>query len=407
MRFSQFYTKTKRSAAKQDSINAYLLDKAGYVSQVAAGVYALLPLGLRVVQKIEQVVREEMNAIGASELSLTALQPKSTWEKSGRWDNPDFRQILYFDADAGMTLAPTHEEPLTMLIKESVQSYRDLPILLYQFQTKFRKELRAKSGLLRGREFRMKDLYSFHPDEKSHIEFYEAVADAYLKIFGRLDLEAYRTKASGGMFTDQFSDEFQVICPTGEDEIFVNHETKTGFNQEVQDQIPVKEKDKLDRVKSIEVGNIFHFGTKYSEAYDLGFLSKEGKRTLAVTGAYGIGISRLLGTLAEVNNDEHGLKLPPAVAPYSVYLIDLTKDNVAETIYHQLTEAGLEVLWDDRDLSTGDKLIDSDLIGCPIRVIISPKTVANDQVELKIRATGEVKLLNQKELVSTIRQIIS
>lgn len=402
MRFSHFFAHTKRSAAAQDSANAYLLDKAGYVAQVAAGVYAMLPLGLRSIQKIEQIVRQEMNAIGASELSLSALQLKSTWEKAGRWDNPDFRSILYYDQDADMALAPTHEEPMTLLVKDAVQSYRDLPVLTYQFQTKFRKELRAKSGLLRGREFRMKDLYSFHPDEASHNEFYEICAAAYRKTFERMGLDAYRTKASGGMFTDQFSDEFQVICPSGEDEILVDHKAKIGFNQEVEDQVPASQKGKLERVKSIEVGNIFHYGTKYAKAFNLEYLTKTGERKLAVTGAYGIGISRLLGTLAELYHDDNGLKLPRAVAPFDVYLIDLTESKKGQELHDQLEKAGYEVLLDDRSKGAGEKMIDADLIGLPIRLVYSNKTAESGEIELKVRSSGEVKRVKLDDLLPVL-----
>ncbi len=407
MRYSQFFTHTKRTVAKQDSINAYLLDKAGYVSQVAAGVYAMLPLGLRSIQKIEQIVREEMNAIGASELSLSALQLRSTWEKAGRWNSPDFRSILYYDPEADMALAPTHEEPMTELVKDAVQSYRDLPVLTYQFQTKFRKELRAKSGLLRGREFRMKDLYSFHPDEEAHNQFYEQCAAAYLKIFERMGLDAYRTKASGGMFTEQFSDEFQVICPTGEDEILVDRKAKIGFNQEVEDQIPAGKKEKLERVHAIEVGNIFHYGTKYAKAFDLQYLTKTGERKLAVTGAYGIGISRLLGTLAEIYHDENGLKLPRAVAPFEIYLIDLTDGQKGTELYNMLVKANYEVLYDDRDGPAGAKMVDADLIGLPIRLVYSTKTAADSEVELKVRATGEVKRIKLDDLLPHLGKIRS
>lgn len=407
MRFSKFFTHTKRSSAKQDSINAYLLDKAGYVSQVAAGVYSLLPLGLRSIQKIEQIVREEMNAIGASEVSLTAMQLTSTWKKAGRWEDPDYRSILYYDPEADMALAPTHEEPMTALAKEAVQSYRDLPVLLYQFQTKFRKELRAKSGLLRGREFQMKDLYSFHPDEQSHNEFYEACAEAYLKIFQRLGLEAYRTKASGGIFSREFSDEFQVPSETGEDEILLNRQKRMAFNHEVEDQIPGKEKEQMERLRSIEVGNIFHLGTKYTSAFAMDYLDKEGQRRPVIMGSYGIGVSRVLGTLAEVFNDTDGLKLPRAVAPFDAYLIDLTASAEGEKIYQTLTRHGYEVLLDDRDKRPGEKMIDADLIGLPVRLVYSAKTAENSEVELKVRATGEVSQIKVADLLPTLGKIYS
>lgn len=407
MKYSQFYIPTKKSIAKTDSINAHLLTRAGFISQVAAGVYALLPLAVRSIHKIEQIVREEMNAIGGNEVVFSALQPKSTWEQSGRWEDPNFRQIVYMDQDVDMTFGATHEEPMAMVIKESVQSYRDLPVVLYQFQTKFRKELRAKSGLLRGREFRMKDLYSFHPDEKSHKDFYELCAEAYGKVFTRLGIEAYRVKASGGIFSQEFSDEFQVICPTGEDEILVNHAEKTGFNKEVEDQIPAGGKNQLERVKAIEVGNIFHLGTKYTDAFGVEYLDQKGLRQKIHMGSYGIGITRLLGTLAEIYNDEDGLKLPQQVAPFDIEIIDLTDSGEGEKLEKELEAAGYEVLFDDRDTSTGAKLVDADLIGAPIRLVYSPKTAADKMVEVKVRASGEVTKVNRAELVEKIRQALT
>lgn len=407
MKFSQFYAPTKRDAAKQDSMNAYLLSKGGYISQVAAGVYALLPLAVRSLHKIEQVVREEMNAIGGNEVVFSALQPKATWEKSGRWDDENFRQIIYFDEKAEMTFGATHEEPMTIAVKEKVQSYRDLPVILYQFQTKFRKELRAKSGLLRGREFRMKDLYSFHPEESSHDEFYEAAATAYLKVFNRLGLDAYRVKATGGVFSKEYSDEFQVICSTGEDEILVDHTNKTGFNKEIEADLSKEEIAKLERVKSIEVGNIFHLGTKYADAFDLKYLNKDGVRKSIVMGSYGIGITRLLGTLAEVFNDENGLILPKEVAPFQIYLIDLTNSKDGEQLYQQLTNKGYDVLFDDRELPAGSKFVEADLIGIPVRVVISPKTKADNAVEIKLRTEEKATILPQKDLTASLEKIFS
>ncbi|MCR4278021.1 MAG: His/Gly/Thr/Pro-type tRNA ligase C-terminal domain-containing protein [Candidatus Berkelbacteria bacterium] len=407
MRLSLFYTKTRRSMASQDSINAYLLEKAGFISQVAAGVYAYLPMATRSMQKIEQIIREEMNNIGGSEVIFSALQPKSTWEKSGRWEDKNFRQIVYMDPEADMTFGATHEEPMTIVVKQGVQSYRDLPVILYQFQTKFRKELRAKSGLLRGREFRMKDLYSFHPDEKAHHEFYEEAANAYLKAFKRLGLDAYRVKASGGIFGAELSDEFQVLCQTGEDEVLIDHKTKTGFNKEVEDQLKAIEIKKLERVKTIEVGNIFHLGTKYTDAFDLKYLDASGIRQSVWMGSYGIGISRLLGTLAELNNDEHGLKLPRQIAPFEVVVIDLTDSKTGTKIHDQLEKTGREVLLDDRDEMAGTKLVDADLIGYPIRLVYSSKTAQEGKVEIKERNSGKVTLVDLEDVVKHVEQLLS
>lgn len=400
MRLSQYYIPTKRDVSKADSINAYLLDKAGYVQQVASGLYNLLPLGLKTVSKIEQIIREEMNAIGGSEVQFSALQPVGTWKRSGRWDDDNFRSIVYQDESVDMTFGATHEEPMVIAVKEKVQSYRDLPVTLYQFQTKFRKELRAKSGLLRGREFKMKDLYSFHPTVEAHNEFYEQVAGAYTKIFKRLGLESYRVKASGGVFSKEYSDEFQVICPTGEDEILVDRSSYTGFNKEVEADLPVEQLKSLERVKAIEVGNIFHLGSKYSDAFNLTFLDQDGKRQPVVMGSYGIGVTRLLGTIAELYNDEHGLLLPLQLSPFAVYLADL--NNLGESVYNKLCDAGIEVLWDDRSVPAGAKLVDADLTGFPFRVVTSDK--AGDKVELRRRGANKTELISVEELIKICKK---
>lgn len=407
MRLSQTYIKTRRTVAKQGSINAYILEKSGYISQVAAGVYAYLPLAVRSLAKIEQIVREQMNRIGASEALFSSLQPQSTWETSARWQDKNFRQIVYTDPDVGMTFGATHEEPMAIVVKEGVQSYRDLPVLLYQFQTKFRKELRPKSGLLRGREFRMKDLYSFHADEESHNQFYEEAAAAYLKIFERLGLAAYRVKAGGGVFSQEFSDEFQILCDTGEDDILVNHQTKTGYNREVDRKIPAAEKKKLELVKAIEVGNIFHLGSKYSDAFKMRYLDAGGERQRVVMGSYGIGISRVLGTLAELYSDEDGLKLPSQIAPFAVVVIDLTNSNTGVKIHDELESSGLEVMLDDRDEPAGIKLVDADLIGYPIRLVYSAKTAQDGRVEIKQRASGKVTLVNREDALRRVRTLLT
>lgn len=402
MRYSNFYNKTKRSMAASDSKNAYLLEKAGYINQIAAGVYVYMPLALRSLQKIENIIRHQMNELGASEVVFSALQPKSTWETSGRWEDKNFRQIVYFDPEAGMTFGATHEEPMAQIVKEGVQSYRDLPVFLYQFQTKFRKELRPKSGLLRGREFRMKDLYSFHPDKKSHDKFYEEAAKSYIKTFKLLGLEPYRVKASGGVFSREFSDEFQVLCETGEDEIWIDRKKQTGFNKEVEKDIPLPVKKNLEKVRSIEVGNIFHLGSKYTDAFDFKYLDASGKRKSLVMGSYGIGISRLLGTLAELFNDEKGLKLPRQVAPFDVYLVDLTDSKVGSQLEKELEAAGMSVLYDDRDETASVKLVESDLLGIPMRVLYSQKTAQEGKIEIKDRSSGRIKLINKEDLTKNL-----
>lgn len=395
--WTKLFINTKREASKQGSNSAYLLDRAGYASQASAGVFTLLPLGLRVVQKITQIVREEMDAIGSSELVMPSMQTKELWQKSGRWDDKDMKEILYVDSEQEVCFAPTHEELATDLVRPTVQSYRDLPVLIYQFQSKFRRELRPRSGLLRGREFMMKDLYSFHPDQESHNKFYEEVAQAYLNSFNRMGLEAYRIKASGGVFSKEYSDEFQVLSTNGEDEILVDHKSKTGFNKEVETSIAEDRRADLERVKSIEVGNIFHLGTKYSDSLALNYLDDKGVKHPVVMGSYGIGITRLLATLAEIYNDEHGLKLPLSVAPFHVHYINLAKQEDPEAV-RALNESGLEVLADDRQVSAGEKFADADLVGCPIRLVYSDKTASESAVEIKYRETGKVELVSIKDL---------
>lgn len=398
MRYSQLFIRTKRDAAKQDSVSAHLLDKAGYAVQSSAGVYTLLPLGLRSVERIAQIIREEMDAIGASELLMPSMQTKALWQKSGRWDDKAMQEILYTDSEGEVCFAPTHEEMTADIVRQSVQSYRDLPVLVYQFQTKFRRELRPRSGMLRGREFIMKDLYSFHPTPEAHNEFYATVASAYKNAFDRLGLETYRVKAGGGVFGKEYSDEFQVVCASGEDELLVNHNDKTGFNKEVESDLSDEQKQGLDRVKGIEVGNIFHLGTKFTDAVGMNYLDDKGSKQQVHMGSYGIGITRVLATLAEVYNDESGLKLPQQVAPFQVYLIDLTDGQMATKLERELTEVGVDVLVDDRPVGAGEKFADADLMGVPFRVVYSSKTAESGSVEVKDRQTGNIELVKSAEI---------
>ena len=402
MRYSQLHFSSVRDF-RADSVNATLLTRAGYISQSAAGVYSFLPLGCRVIEKIKAIVRSAMNQLPATELLLPTLQPKTLWQKTGKWDDPEIKQILYRLDDTGQLLAPSHEEPISDLVCQIVSSYRDLPIGLYQFQTKFRHEPRAKSGLLRTREFLMKDLYSFHADQADLDRYYEAVADSYQLIFKQVSLEAVRVKASGGMFSGELSDEFQVVCPEGEDEILYHpgHPgAKYGYNLEVEDQIPAKEKAGLERSRAIEVGNIFKLGDHYARTFGLAYSDPNGLRQPVVMGCYGLGISRLLGAVAEISHDQAGLILPSSIAPFDVYLIDLTDSEAGGRLEKQLSQANLEVLLDDREESAGAKLVESDLLGLPWRVLNSSKTAEQGQVEVKNRRTGQVKLLAPQELVS-------
>jgi prolyl-tRNA synthetase len=378
----------------------------------------MLPLGRRVLEKVTSVIREEMEGLGAQEVSLTALQDPEIWKATGRWDDAAvdnwFKTKLKNETEVG--LAFTHEEPLTRIVSTFVHSYRDLPQYIFQFQNKFRNELRAKSGLLRGREFLMKDLYSFHVSVADLDAFYENAAAAYLRIFTKLGIgdRTYRTFASGGAFS-KFSDEFQTVIDSGEDTIYLSKEKGIAVNQEVmQDDILQElglQRDQLEEVRAIEVGNIFKLGTKYSEPLGLTFADAEGKKQPVIMGSYGIGVGRLMATVVECLADEKGMIWPKNIAPFHVHLLELNAGQdetitaaVTDTI-QQLETAGIDVLHDDRDVTPGQKFADADLIGVPTRVIISAKTVAAGAHEVRDRATGNVQSLTTEQLLSYVRGI--
>lgn len=408
MKQSTLFTKTRREAPKDEvAKNAELLIRAGYINKEMAGVYAYLPLGLRVLRKIEQIIREEMDAIGGQELLMTTLQDPSVWKQTDRWDDKVvdnwFKTTLAAGGELG--IANTHEEPITAMLCHFVQSYKDFPVYVYQFQTKFRNELRAKSGIMRGREFLMKDLYSFSRSEEEFKEFYEKCAEAYVRIFNRVGIghKTYRTLAAGGSFTTGFTDEFQTLSSAGEDLIYVDEEKKIAINKEVYNDETIKklglDKSKMREEKSIEVGNIFPLGSKYTEALGLHFRDADGVEQSIIMGSYGIGLGRTMGTVVEVLADEKGLVWPKAIAPFAFHLIELKSKNEAvgqkaTEIYEKLTKAGVEVLWDDRDVSAGEKFTDSDLLGIPERLVVSEKALQGGTFELKQRASGEVTMIN-------------
>lgn len=416
MRQTQLFTKTRKEApADEVAKNAQLLIRAGYVHKEMAGVYAFLPLGLRTLNKIIQIIREEMNTIGGQEVTLTALQNPEVWNKSGRFadDVIDvwFKTKLKNDTELG--LGTTHEEPLTALMTEHISSYRDLPCSVYQFQTKFRNETRAKSGIMRGREFLMKDLYSFCLDEKQHNEFYEKAKQAYVNVFNRVGLgeKTYLTFASGGSFS-KYSHEFQTVCDAGEDTIYIDKEKGIAINEEVNnDEVLTNldlNKDNLVKEKSIEVGNIFTLGTKFSDALDLEYLNEQGEKQKVFMGSYGIGPSRVMGTIVELLADDKGIVWSESVAPFKVHLVSVGSDKpevskAADDLYEKLNNAGVEVLYDDRDLRPGEKFADSDLLGMPWRVVISEKTLAENILEVKNRATGDVQKLTEAEFLQLVQ----
>lgn len=414
---SNLFTKTRKEAPTDEvSKNASLLIRAGYIKKELAGVYSFLPLGLRVLRNIEKVIREEMNAIGGQEIIMTALQDKDVWEKTDRWDDAKvdnwFKTELKSGGETG--LAITHEEPLTRIMTEHISSYRDLPKYVYQFQTKFRNEMRAKSGIMRGKEFVMKDLYSFSKDEKEHLEFYNQVKEAYVKIFNRLGIGeiTYPTFASGGIFSD-FSEEYQTVCDAGEDIIYVDEERKVAINREVYNDENLKklgiDKGDLVEKKSIESGNVFHLGTKFSTPIGLMYTDESGNKNPVVMGSYGLGPSRLMGTIVEVFGDEKGIVWPTEISPFRLHLIAIgekggTAFKEAENLYRQLEERKVKVLLDDRDIRAGEKFADSDLIGIPLRVVVSDKTIAEGKVEIKERRSSDTSLITNAELFSYVEK---
>jgi prolyl-tRNA synthetase len=398
MKLSQSLSQTSKTVAHDaDSVNAKLLTQAGFIKKEAAGIYSYLPFGKRVLTKIEEIVREEMNAIGGQEVLMPALTPLENWKKTGR-DDVD----IAFKPTEKTVLGWSHEEIVTPLAKQRIKSYRDLPFSAYQIQTKFRNEPRAKSGLLRGREFLMKDLYSFHANREDLEKYYDEVKTSYFKIFERCGVESFLAKAGGGEFTENVSHEFQVLTAAGEDKILVCAKCKLAWNEELAVGKCEKCGGKLKEERGSEVGNIFDLDTKYSDAFDLVFTSKEGKQEKVLMGCYGIGVSRLVATIAEIYNDEAGLMWPESVAPFQVHLIALGKDEAAkekaEKIYEELSKT-TEVLFDDRDCGAGEKFADADLIGIPRRVVVSPKTLEQNSVELKKRNEPEAKLIPAKEIL--------
>ncbi|MEI7719843.1 MAG: aminoacyl--tRNA ligase-related protein, partial [bacterium] len=390
---------------------AQLLIRAGYVHKEMAGVYDLLPLGLRTFEKVVGIIREEMNKIGGVELHLSALQEPGLWQKSGRWDDEVvdswFKTALKGGQELGLGF--THEEPITAMMREHIASYKDLPVYVYQFQSKFRNETRAKSGLMRTREFVMKDLYSFSKNEAEHQNFYEQCADAYTRVFERVGLgeTTYKTFASGGSFS-KYSHEFQTLSPAGEDIVYISKEKRIAVNEEVYTDDVLADlglsKDELVQEKAIEVGNIFSLGTKFSDAFNLKFKDDTGGEQSVVMGSYGIGPARLMATVAETFSDDKGLVWPEAVAPFRVHLVELSNGNEdvkkeAAEVYRELSEAGVEVLWDDRDARAGEKFADSDLLGLPLRIVVSEKTLAAGKFECVERAGGHTSHKSMSELI--------
>lgn len=405
MRYSSLFGRTIKEAPKDEtSANARLLTRAGFIRKEIAGVYNYLPLGLRVLNKISKIVREEMEKVGGQELLLSAIQNKESWEKTGRWKSFDALFKLSSQFEKEYALGPTHEEVLVPLSQEFILSYRDLPFYVFQIQTKFRDEARAKAGILRGREFLMKDFYSFHETEEDLMKYYEEMKKAYRKVFERVGVKAIETKASGGTFSE-FSHEYQVITEAGEDEIIYcpggDYSENTEIAQAKEGQECRLGHGPLEKVKTIEVGNIFPLSDKFSKAFGLKFKNEKGEEQYVSMGCYGIGISRLMGTIVEVNNDEKGIIWPDAVAPFDVHLVSLDEEDLwAKEVHDKLVEKGIDVLWDDRkDASAGAKFADADLIGIPVRLVVSKK-LDKGKIEVRKRNEKDVKVMGIDDVIA-------
>lgn len=415
MKQSALFTRTLKESPKDEtSMNAQLLLRAGFIDKVAAGVYTYLPLGLRVLNKVVNIVREEMNAIDGQEVLMPALTPKEVWDATDRWESLDVLFKLRGKDEKDYALGATHEEIVTPLAKKFIFSYKELPTYIYQIQNKFRNEKRAKAGLLRGREFLMKDLYSFHIDQTDLDAYYEKAQAAYVKVYERCGLGdiTYMTYASGGAFS-KYSHEYQTLTEAGEDLISICDKCRVAINKEIIEDLnhkcPECGSTDLRQEKAVEVGNIFKLGNRFSAAIDFKYKNAEGGEADVVMGCYGIGPSRVMGTIVEVSNDARGIVWPEAVAPFRVHLIGLGKTGsetrvMTDEIYAALSEGGVEVLYDDRELSAGEKFADADLIGCPYRVVVSDKTVKENSVELKKRNSDAVRLIKNEEILEILKR---
>jgi prolyl-tRNA synthetase len=411
MKRSQLFTKTLKDApADEVAKNAQLLIRAGYVYKVMAGVYAYTPLGLRVIENIKQIVREEMSSVNSAELIMSSLQKPETWKVTGRWDDDAvdvwFKTELKDGQELG--LAWSHEEAIMEMMKQSITSYKDLPTSVYQFQTKFRNELRAKSGIMRGREFVMKDQYSLHATEEDMDTYYDSVIEAYRRIYDRFGIgtSTFVTFASGGSFT-KFSHEFQTICDAGEDVLYVNEDRTVAVNEEVLEEATAElgiDKTELTKVVTAEVGNIFKFGTEKSEKMGIYYTDASGKQQPIYLASYGVGITRVMGVIAEKESDDKGLVWPVNIAPYHVYLVTIGDvSDEAEQLYEELQTSGISVLYDDRNERPGNKFADADLMGIPYRIVLSPKTIEQDSVELKSRIEDNSEMTKRSEIVKIIQ----
>lgn len=412
MKQSQLFTRTQKSApADEVSANAKFLARGGFSDKLMAGVYNILPLGLRVLKKIEQIIREEVDAIGGQEIFMSSLHSKENWKKTDRWSTMDDLYKVKDTSGREFALGSTHEEIIVPLVKKFIQSYKDLPFAVYQIQNKFRMELRAKSGLLRGREFLMKDLYSFHLNEQDLNEYYEKAKEAYWKILERVGLKekTYFTFASGGTFS-KYSHEFQTLSEAGEDTIYICEKCQNAINKEIKNETlacPVCGGKKFKKEKAIEVGNIFKLMDKFTKPFGLKVTDANGKEKILIMGCYGIGLQRLMGTIVEIHHDKNGIIWPESVAPFKIHLLELRdeKEKVreeAEKIYKNLSAKNIEVLYNDRDISAGEKFADADLIGIPWRAVVSEKSLKSGGVEMKKRGEKKGKIIPADKIINLI-----
>jgi len=415
MRYSRIFGKTRREASRDiESVNGQLLYRAGFIDQVGAGIYTWLPLGLRVLRRVQEIVRQEMDAVGCQEILMPALHPKEYWERTGRWGNVDVLFTVKSQTEKEYALGASHEEIVTPLVQKFVHSYRDLPLAVYQMQTKFRDELRAKGGVLRGREFGMKDAYSFHVSTDDLAAFYERMLEAYRKVYERCGVEAIRVRASGGIFTENISDEFHVETPSGEDDLLRCPACRVGYNAEV---APPDRRCPacgvaLIATKGIEVGNTFDLGTKYSSACGFTFTGADGKEQPVIMGCYGIGVTRLVGAIVEAHHDDGGIVWPTGVSPFTVHVLAISgkTDDASEEVFaaaevavDRLEAAGVEVLYDDRQgVSAGAKFADADLIGVSTRAVVSERSLAAGGIECKARAAAESRIVTTDQLLQAL-----
>lgn len=407
MKMSQLaFAPLKNPPANADTINHQLLVQAGFVRQLMAGVYIYSPLGLRVLNKIRNIIRTEMNAIGGQEILMPSLHPKQNWVQTGAWDTVDVLFKLNSRTGKEYALGQSHEEIVTPLAKEFIKSYKDLPLAFYQIHWKFRDELRAKSGILRGREFEMKDMYSFHETQEDFERLYEEVKKAYIRAYEKVDLTAKVTEASGGGFSKKISYEFMVLTSAGEDDIYYCPKCEFCVNSEIAKvsagaPCPKCGHGKLKAARASEVGNVFDLGQKYSKDFDVTYVDSKGEKHYPIMGCYGWGTTRTMGVIVEKSHDEHGIIWPKSIAPFSVSLISLKgKEAEGQKLYDTLTKTGVEVLWDDRDESPGVKFAGTDLLGIPVRLVVSEKT--GEQVEWKNRAETQTELLSVDEVLTRL-----